>query len=113
MDTKRREFFKVFGAKTAAAATAVVTPTVVYAEQFSDEIKKLSGQFNEKLSETASALGDRIGLVSDSIGQVSDRVDAASLTMAYQQAQLHLIFLLLFISFVIDGGMSLTWLMLN
>ena len=106
MNIKRRDFLRGLGSKTAAAATAVVTPTVAYAEELSSEMKKLSDQLHEKLSSTASVLGDRIG-------QVSNRMDAAALTMAYQQAQLHLIFLLLFISFVIDGGMSLTWLMFN
>jgi len=106
MNTRRREFLRNLGSKTAAAATAVATPTAIYAEQFSSEMKKLSGQFQKKLSHTASALTDQIG-------QVSNRMDAAAMTMACQQAQLHLIFLLLFISFVIDGGMSLTWLMLN
>ena len=105
MDIKRRDFLRGLGSKTSAVAAAVVTPAMTYADELSSEIKKLSGDLHEKHSGTASSLGERIG-------QVSNRMDAAALTMAYQQAQLHLIFLLLFISFVIDGGMSLTWLML-
>ena len=103
MDNKRREFLKNFGRKTAGATAALTVPAMAYANQFADDLKHLSGEFQHKLNETSQVLGDKIS-------HVSNRLDGAALTMAYQQAQLHLIFLLLLISFAIDGGMTLTWL---
>lgn len=103
MDNKRRDFLKNLGRKTATAAAAVTAPTMAYADQFAEDLKHLSGEFQYKLAQTSQTLGNKIS-------HVSARVDAASVTMAWQQAQLHLIFLLLLISFAIDGGMTLAWL---
>ncbi len=101
MDEKRRDFIRSFGRKTAGAAAAIATPTAAFASQMGEDMKRLGSDFQQKLTDTAEELGSRIG-------QVGDRLDGAAVAMAYQQMQIHLIFLLLVISFVIDGGLSLS-----
>ncbi|MBT8449683.1 MAG: hypothetical protein KJO69_08335 [Gammaproteobacteria bacterium] len=105
MDSKRRDFLRNLGAKTAVAAAAVATPAMDYAASFKEELGRVSDEFQQKLSSTTADLGDRIT-------HLGNRVDAAAINLTYQQAQLNLIFLLLVISFAIDGGMSLAWLLL-
>ena len=104
MDRTRRDFFRNFGAKTAGVAATVITPTLAHAEQFSEQIGKVAADLGEKITESTSELGEQIR-------GVSNRIDASALMMSYQQAQIHLIFLLLLISFAIDGGMTFFWLL--
>lgn len=104
MDRTRRDFFRNLGAKTAGVTAAVITPALAHTEQFREEVGKLSSDLNERITETASQ-------ATEQIREVTNRIDASALMMSYQQAQIHLIFLLLLISFTIDGGMSLFWLL--
>lgn len=103
MNSERRDFFNVFARRTAAVAGAAAIPAAAYAADFSAMLKKQSSQFQHQLDKATGVLE----------GQVDDlraRLDGAAMTQAYQQMQLHLIFLLLLISFAIDGGLSLAWL---
>lgn len=106
MDNNRRNFFRKITENAAFAAVSVTAPALAYAGDFSAEMKKLSDNLNQKLSSRTEALGQRIS-------DLGNRVDAASINQAYLQAQLHLIFLLLVISFLIDGGLSLSMFVLN
>ncbi len=102
MDGKRRDFFRDLGSKTAGIAACTVAPTMVQLSSLSDEIKKLGSQFNQKLSQSANEFTEQLG-------RVNYRLDKANLTLTYQQMQLYFIFLLLLISFAIDGGLTLLW----
>lgn len=102
MDSKRRDFFRNLGSKSAGIAACAVAPTMVQLASLSDEIKKLGSQFNQKLNQSAAEMTEQFALL-------NDRFDKAVLTMSYQQMQLYFIFLLLVISFAIDGGMTLIW----
>ena len=102
MDSKRRDFFRDIGSKTAGIAACAVAPTMVQLSSLSDEIKKLGSEFNQKLNQSAVEFAEQLG-------RIDYRLDKAALTMTYQQMQLHLIFLLLLISFAIDGGFTLFW----
>ena len=102
MDSKRRDFFRGLGSKTAGIAACAVAPTMVQLSSLSDEIRKLGSQFNRKLSQSTAEIAEQLG-------RVNYRLDKAALTMTYQQMQLHLIFLLLLVSFAIDGGFTLLW----
>jgi len=82
MDQTRRDFFRDLGAKTAGVAATVITPTLAHAEQLGEQIR-----------------------------EVSSRIDASALMLSYQQTQIHLLFLLLVVSFAIDGGMTFFWLL--
>jgi len=104
MDQTRRDFFRDLGAKTAGVAATVITPTLAHAEQFSEQIGQVTAELSEKIKESSSELGEQIR-------EASNRIDASALMMSYQQAQIHLIFLLLLISFAIDGGMTFFWLL--
>ncbi len=106
MNKSRRDFFRNLGRKTAGVAATVVTPTLAHAEQlgmqFSEQIEKVGADLGSRISETASEAREQIQ-------GVSDRIDTAALLAGYQQAQINLLFLLLAISFAIDGGMTLFW----
>lgn len=102
MDNKRRDFFRGLGSKTAGIAACAVAPTMVQLSSLSEEIRKLGSQFNQKLSQSTAEFAEQLA-------GLNDRLDKAALTMTYQQMQLHFIFLLLVISFLIDGGMTLFW----
>ncbi len=58
MDKNRREFFRNLGNKTVSAAAAVTIPAASYAADFGAEIKKLSGDFSQKLAKTTEMIGD-------------------------------------------------------
>jgi hypothetical protein len=100
MDSKRRDFIRGLGNKTAGIAACTVAPTMAHLSSLSEEIKGLGGQFNKKLSQSAAEFNEQLGLL-------NQRLDRAVVTMTYQQMQLYFIFLLLVISFAIDGGMTL------
>jgi len=102
MDSGRRNFFKNMGSKAAGIAAASI-PAAISQIDFREEIKNLSDSMNAQYAKATAA-------IETGYQQVSNRIDAAAMTQAYQQAQIHLIFLLLLISFAIDGGMTLTWL---
>jgi len=104
MDRTRREFFRDLGARTAGVAATVITPTLAHAELFSEQIGKVSADLGERIAESTSELGEQIR-------EVTNRIDASALMLSYQQAQIHLLFLLLVISFAIDGGMTFFWLL--
>ena len=102
MDNKRRDFFRGLGSKTAGIAACAVAPTMVQLSSLSDEIKKLGSQFNQKLSQSTAEMTEQIAVL-------NDRFDRAIVTMTYQQMQLYFLFLLLVISFAIDAGFTLLW----
>lgn len=103
MNHRRREFLKNLGTKGTSAVAAVATPAAVYAKDFSHDIKALSDNLNAKITQKTAVLGEQIG-------KVGQRVESIDMRMSYQQFQLHLIFLLLLVSFLIDGGFSAIWL---
>jgi len=104
MDQTRRDFFRDIGAKTAGVAATVITPTLNYAGQFDEQISKISTDLTERITETAAELREQLH-------GVTGRIDASALMLSYQQVQIHLLFLLLALSFAIDGGMTLFWLL--
>jgi len=99
MDQTRRDFFRDLGAKTAGVAATVITPTLAHAEQLGEQMGQVTTELSEKIKESSSELGEQIR-------GVTNRIDVSALILSYQQAQIHLIFLLLVISFAIDGGMT-------
>lgn len=103
MDPTRRDFFKNLGAKGAGITASVVAPAITYTQQFSEEIEKVSSRLNEQIKDATNEIHDQVR-------GVSERVDASALMMGYQQTQINLIFLLLLLSFAVDGGIVLSWL---
>ena len=99
MDQSRRDFFRNLGVKSAGITASTITYT-----QFREEIDKVASNLNKRIIETTSEMNDQVR-------SVTDRMDASALMMSYQQAQINLIFLLLILSFAIDGGMTLFWLL--
>jgi hypothetical protein len=49
--------------------------------------------------------------VKEQVQSLHNRMDGAAMTLTCQQIQLHLIFLLLVLSFAIDAGISTIWLL--
>ena len=113
MNQDRRDFFRNLGTKTAAAAASVAVPAAVHAEVLSNQIRESSDELRAKLSDTASEINERIsetaGEAREQIRGVTDRIDTAALVAGYQQAQINLLFMLIALSFAIDGGMALFW----
>jgi len=113
MNHDRRDFFRNLGTKTVAAAASVAAPAAVHAEALSNQIRESSEELRAKLSETASGLNERISETADEareqIRGATDRIDTAALVASYQQAQINLLFMLIALSFAIDGGMTLFW----
>ncbi|KHF25003.1 hypothetical protein [Solemya velum gill symbiont] len=103
MNNRRREFLKNLGTKSASVAVAVATPTAAYAKDFSSEVKVLSDKLKSEMTQKTAILGEQVS-------RIGQRVETIDMRMSYQQFQLHLIFLLLLISFLIDGGFSVIWL---
>jgi len=114
MNRDRRIFFRNLGAKSAGIATSIATPAALHAEALSKQIQKSSKELHSKLSEATEDLSERISEataeVNEQIRGVTSRIDTSALLLSYQQAQIHLIFLLLILSFAIDGGMAFFWL---
>ena len=103
MDQSRRDFFRNLGVKSAGITASIITPTITYT-QFREEIDKVASNLNKRIIETTSEMNDQVR-------SVTDRMDASALMLSFQQAQINLIFLLLILSFAIDGGMTLFWLL--
>ena len=99
MDNTRREFFRNLGSKTAGIAAAGVAPAMLQLSSLSDDIKKLAGDFNQKLERQKVE-------ISGQLQGLANRLDNAVATAAWQQAQLTLIFFLLLVSFAIDAGLT-------
>ena len=104
MDQKRRDFFRNLGSKSVGLAAGAVAPTMLYIDSLKAEIKSVSQELNQKLARTTDELISQIQ-------RLNNRLDRAALTMTYQQAQIYFIFLLLVVSFVIDAGMTATWIL--
>ena len=85
-----------------AATTASASFTTLN-ESFKPEFDEMFSVFKKQM-DTAS------NMVTNQFSQLSQRVDAASLKLAHQQIQLYIIFMLLVVSFVIDGGISMLFL---
>ena len=114
MNQSRRDFFRNLGTKTASTAASMVAPAMLHAEALSEQIHATAKDLNDKINEGAAELNGKIKEATSEIkGQVHElggRLDASALMLSYQQAQIHLIFLLLILSFAIDGGMTFFWL---
>ena len=67
-------------------------------------MEALSRKLNQKLSKSADDLKSQIE-------SLNNRLDRAAIAMTYQQDQIAFIFLLLLVSFVIDTGMTATWIL--
>ena len=102
MDQKRRNFFRSLGSKSAGLAAGAVAPAMVYMDSFKIEIEAFSRELNHKLVKSTDELKAQIQ-------SLNSRLDRAALTMTYQQAQICFIFLLLVVSFIIDAGITATW----
>ena len=100
----RRDFFSNMGRKTAAVAAGVATPALVHLNSLSDELKAMSKDLKGKLGFVSAE-------VKEQVQSLHNRLDGAAMTLTYQQIQLHLIFLLLILSFAIDAGFTTTWLL--
>ena len=113
MNHDRRDFFRNIGTKTVAAAASVAAPAALHAEALSDQIKQSSREFSDKLSKTADELNARVteatSEATKQIQGVTSRINSAALVSAYQQAQINILFILIVLSFAIDGGMTLFW----
>ena len=105
MDQKRRDFFRNLGSKSAGLAAGAVAPTVLYASYLKNDMEALSRKLNQKLSKSADDLKSQIE-------SLNNRLDRAAIAMTYQQVQIAFIFLLLLVSFVIDAGMTATWIII-
>ena len=102
MDSKRRDFFRGLGSKTVGIAACAVAPTMIQLSSLSDQIRGLGSEFNQKLSQSTAEFAEQLG-------RVNYRLDKTTLALTYQQMQLYFIFMLLVLSFAIDGGMTLLW----
>jgi hypothetical protein len=102
----RREFLRDWGRKTVAATAAVATPALALKDDVLKDLSEVVSSLDGKINKVSSTLGGKID-------GLSDRLDASAVALAYQQYQLHLIFLLLLISFAIDGGMAIGTFVLN
>ena len=96
----RRNFFKAVGAGAVNAATTASASFVSLNESFKPELDAIYSDLKKQLGQTSKKVAGQLSV----IGQ---RVDAASMQLAHQQMQLYIIFMLLVVSFVIDGGMSM------
>ena len=104
MDKKRRDFFSNLGRKTAAVAAGAATPALVHLNSLSHELRAMSKELNGKLGSASAE-------VKEQIQSLHNRLDGAALTMSYQQMQVCFIFLLLIMSFAIDAGMTVVWIL--
>ena len=104
----RRDFFRNIGTKTAGIAVSVATPAIVHTAAFSEQIGSATTELNHKLSEATTKLNQQVTSLASEVGdQVSglrNKIDTSALMLSYQQIQLNIIFMLLLISFAIDGG---------
>jgi len=114
MNQSRRDFFRNLGIKSAGAAASIAAPALLHAKSLSEQISLTAEELNKKISGSTSELHEKIketaSELKDQAHQLGDRIDTSALLLTYQQAQIHLIFLLLVISFAIDGGMAFFWL---
>ena len=115
MNQSRRNFFRNLGTKTAGAAASMAAPAMLHAEALTEQIHATAKDLNNKINESAAELNERLrettSEIKEQMNGLGNRIDASALLLSYQQAQIHLIFLLLVISFAIDGGMTLFWLL--
>ena len=102
MDESRRNFFSNMGRQAVAAAAGVAAPAMLHLNALSDELQALGSQLNGKMDMLSAE-------VKEQVLTLHNRLDAAALTMSYQQVQLYIIFMLLVLSFAIDGGMTTAW----
>lgn len=113
MNQDRRDFFRTLGTKTAGAVASVATPAAIHAESLSQQIRETSSSLSEKLSNTTKELNERLSNAAtetqEQVRGLTDRIDTSALMLSYQQVQINIIFMLLLISFAIDGGMGFFW----
>ena len=114
MNQTRREFFRNLSTKTAGVAASMAAPAMLHAEALTEQIHATAKDLNDKINESAAELNERLkettSEIEDQVRGLGNRIDTSALLLSYQQAQIHLIFLLLVISFAIDGGMAFFWL---
>jgi len=115
MNQSRRNFFRNLGTKTAGAAASMAAPAMLHAEALTEQIHATAKDLNNKINESAAELNERLrettSEIKEQMNGLGNRIDASALLLSYQQAQIHLIFLLLVLSFAIDGGMTFFWMM--
>jgi len=115
MNQSRRDFFRNLGAKTAGVAASMAAPAMLHAEALTEQIHTTAKDLNDKINVGAAELNEKIkettSEIKDQMHRLGNRIDTSALLLSYQQAQIHLIFLLLVISFAIDGGMTFFWMM--
>lgn len=113
MNQNRRDFFRTIGTKTAGIAASVAAPAALHAESLSKHLRETSTAFSDKLSSTTRELNERLSEATtettEQVRELTNRIDTSALVMSYQQVQINLIFMLLLISFAIDGGMGFFW----
>jgi len=115
MNQTRRDFFRNLGTKSAGAAASIAAPALLHAEALTEQIHATAKDLNNKINENAAELNGKIkettSEIKDQVHELGVRLDTTALLLSYRQAQIHLIFLLLVISFAIDGGMAFFWLL--
>ena len=113
MNQDRRDFFRNIGTKTAGIAASVATPAIAHTAALSEQIGNATTELNHKLSEATSRLNEQVTSAVSEVGEqvsgLSNRIDTSALMLSYQQVQINIIFMLLVLSFAIDGGMSFFW----
>ena len=113
MNQDRRDFFRNIGTKTAGIAVSIATPAIAHTAALSEQIGNATTELNHKLSEATSRLNKQVTSAVSEIGEqvsgLSNRIDTSALMLSYQQIQINIIFMLLILSFAIDGGMSFFW----
>jgi hypothetical protein len=113
MNRDRRDFFRNIGAKTVGIAASVAAPAALQTEALSKQFREASAALSEKITSTSSELSQRLSEAAaettEQIRGLTDRIDTSALAMSYQQVQINIIFMLLILSFAIDGGMAFFW----
>ncbi|MBT3966076.1 MAG: hypothetical protein HOF48_00820 [Gammaproteobacteria bacterium] len=113
MNQDRRDFFRNIGTKTAGAVASVAAPAAIHAESLSNQIREASSSLTEKLTNTATELNEQLSNAATEtqkqVRGLTNRIDTSALMLSYQQVQINIIFMLLILSFAIDGGMSFFW----
>ena len=96
----RRDFLNNFRNKATQTAAVLASPAIIHATNYSNTLKQITDGFSHNLESTKVS-------IEKNYSRLNNRIDAAALSTAYQQVQLYFIFLLLVISFALDGGIMM------
>ena len=108
MNKDRRQFFKEFSVNAAAAVISTARPIGADLGAFSKDINAKIIKLRKEVSDQISGLSRA---TNSKLDQFNEQLHLAVTRIDYQQMQLNLIFVLLLISFLLDGGMA--WVTFN